>query len=300
MSRMRAFLLLTVAIVLGAGAAHAVPVPGLFNTGVDDNGALLGAGVADAHYQLIVSADPNYPGPGAVVASPIATNYWLANSASSQWIAPAMAQGYPSGGTAHPGGLYTYRLSFDLTGFDLATVLVSWGCAMDNNGTIKLNGALLGGSVGGYNPLNTFSISSGFVAGLNHLDFQVTNFAAGGANPTGLRVQGLNGNGTMSTTPVPPSAAGAQALLLPCRPNPFNPRTTIRFDLPETGAVQLAVFDLAGRLVRELIDTRMVEGVHDADWEGRDAAGRKVASGSYVARLRFGGKVETVRMALVQ
>jgi FlgD Ig-like domain len=293
-------LLLAAIIALGVGPAHAVPVPGLFNTGVDDSGALLGAGVTDPHYQLIVSADPNYPGPAAVVANPIAAGYWLANSATSQWIAPAMAQGYPSGGTPHPGGIYTYRLSFDLTGFDLATVQVSWGCAMDNNGTIKLNGVLLGTGVGGYNPLTAYSITSGFVAGLNHLDFQANNFAAGGVNPTGVRVQGLSGSGTMSTSPVPPSAAGARALLLPCRPNPFNPRTTIRFELPEAGTVQLAVFDLAGRLVTVLVEADLDQGAHDAAWDGRDASGRKVGSGSYLARLRFGGKVETVRMALVQ
>jgi hypothetical protein len=135
---------------------------------------------------------------------------------------------------------------------------------------------------------------------VNHLDFEVTNLAGGGSNPTGVRVRGLTGSGAISTTPVPSLEFGARALLLPCSPNPFNPRTTIRFELPQSGSVQLAVFDLAGRLVRVLVETELDQGAHDTDWDGRDASGRKVSSGSYVARLHFGGKVETVRMALVQ
>ena len=83
-------------------------------------------------------------------------------------------------------------------------------------------------------------------------------------------------------------------------PNPFNPRTTIRFELPRAGSVQLVVFDPAGRLVRVLVESELDQGAHDTDWDGRDASGRKVGSGSYLARLRSGGKVETVRMALVQ
>ena len=94
-----------------------------------------------------------------------------------------------------------------------------------------------------------------------------------------------------------PEAAGVSLVNFP---NPFNPRTTIRFELPRAGSVQLAVFDVAGRLVRVLVETELDQGAHDTDWDGRDASGRKVGSGSYLARLRSGGKVETVRMALVQ
>lgn len=84
------------------------------------------------------------------------------------------------------------------------------------------------------------------------------------------------------------------------RPNPFNPRTTIRYDLPRAGAVRLAVFDLAGRLVRTLVNESRPQGSHEAVWDGRDVAGREVSSGVYVARLEFGGRVDTVRMELVR
>jgi hypothetical protein len=87
---------------------------------------------------------------------------------------------------------------------------------------------------------------------------------------------------------------------LTASPNPFNPRTTIRFDLPGDGPVRLAIFDPAGRLVRTLVDENAPAGRHEADWDGRDASGREVASGCYLARLEFGGKVATVRMGLVR
>jgi hypothetical protein len=88
--------------------------------------------------------------------------------------------------------------------------------------------------------------------------------------------------------------------LLPCQPNPFNPRTTIKYDLPAAGPVRLSVFDVAGRLVRTLVDDSVPQGSHEAVWDGRDASGREVGSGSYLARLEFGGKVEAVRMGLVR
>jgi hypothetical protein len=100
-------------------------------------------------------------------------------------------------------------------------------------------------------------------------------------------------------TPVP-GAMPTVLRLYPCRPNPFNPRTTIKYDLPESGPVRLSVFDVAGRLVRTLVDESMAQGSHEAVWDGRDSSGREVGSGSYLARLEFGGKVEVARMGLVR
>jgi hypothetical protein len=105
-------------------------------------------------------------------------------------------------------------------------------------------------------------------------------------------------------TLLPPAAPVSESLrrlgLSQNVPNPFNPRTTIKYDLPATGAVRLTVFDVAGRLVRTLVDESMPQGSHEAVWDGRDSSGREVGSGSYLARLEFGGKVETVRMGLIR
>jgi hypothetical protein len=97
-----------------------------------------------------------------------------------------------------------------------------------------------------------------------------------------------------------PAASASRAVLQGATPNPFNPRTAIRFDLPKAGAVRLSVFDVAGRLVRTLVDGGLAQGSHEYAWDGRDEAGRAVGSGSYLARLEFGGAVETVRMGLVR
>lgn len=97
-----------------------------------------------------------------------------------------------------------------------------------------------------------------------------------------------------------PDGAQPTALLRAVWPNPFNPRTTVWYDLPEAGPVRLSVFDVAGRLVRTLVAQDMPRGNHEAVWEGRDASGREVGSGSYLARLEFGGKTEAVRLTLVR
>jgi hypothetical protein len=75
------------------------------------------------------------------------------------------------------------------------------------------------------------------------------------------------------------------AVLSQNAPNPFNPRTTIRFTLPADGGARLAIYDLAGRLVRTLVAGSLAAGEHEAVWDGCDDAGRAQASGSYLARL---------------
>ena len=93
--------------------------------------------------------------------------------------------------------------------------------------------------------------------------------------------------------------AGAR-LAARCYPNPFNPRTTIRFELPEAGVARVAVHDVAGRLVRLLVDESLPAGSHEALWDGRDASGREVGSGTYLARLEWGARAEMVRMQLIR
>jgi hypothetical protein len=83
-------------------------------------------------------------------------------------------------------------------------------------------------------------------------------------------------------------------------PNPFNPSTTIRFDLPSAGPVRLAIYDVGGRLVRHLAQGQLPAGTHTVVWDGRDSAGRGVSSGAYFARVEASGKVATVRMGLIR
>jgi hypothetical protein len=97
-----------------------------------------------------------------------------------------------------------------------------------------------------------------------------------------------------------PGAGLTQLRLWQNEPNPFNPRTTIRFYVPTAGPVHLAVYDVAGRLVRVLVAGERPAGSQEAVWDGRDASGRSAPSGSYLARLEAGGEVEGVRLSLVR
>ncbi len=83
-------------------------------------------------------------------------------------------------------------------------------------------------------------------------------------------------------------------------PNPFNPSTTISYELKASGQVDLQVFDVAGRLVRTLFRGSEEAGRHEKVWLGRDRAGRTVAAGVYFYRLNAGGDVETRRMLLAK
>ena len=68
-------------------------------------------------------------------------------------------------------------------------------------------------------------------------------------------------------------------------PNPFRSGTAIAFDLAETSAVSLRIYDVGGRLVRNLVDAQLGPDAHTVDWDGRDSAGRRVGSGTYWYRL---------------
>jgi hypothetical protein len=88
--------------------------------------------------------------------------------------------------------------------------------------------------------------------------------------------------------------------LYPNRPNPFNPQTTIAFSLQNAGPVQLCIYDVAGRLVRTLVASHLDAGPHERLWNGRDDAGRRVASGVYVMRLQTNGFEQARRMLLLK
>jgi hypothetical protein len=77
--------------------------------------------------------------------------------------------------------------------------------------------------------------------------------------------------------------------LHPAFPNPFNPETIIRYDLPIDSNVSIVVYDVQGRSVRTLVDQRIKAGTHRLVWDGTNESGRNVASGVYVYRIQAGG-----------
>lgn len=83
-------------------------------------------------------------------------------------------------------------------------------------------------------------------------------------------------------------------------PNPFNPATDISFSLPQSDQVELAVYDIAGRLVKSLVRGPMEAGNHSIHWDGRDDHGQGLASGVYFSRLQVGEVVRTDRLVLMK
>lgn len=83
-------------------------------------------------------------------------------------------------------------------------------------------------------------------------------------------------------------------------PNPFNPMTTVSFSLATAGRATVDVLDLQGRVVRTLFAGDLPAGVRALVWDGRDDAGREVASGAYLARLQSGSQTATHKMILAR
>jgi hypothetical protein len=90
------------------------------------------------------------------------------------------------------------------------------------------------------------------------------------------------------------------AMLYPNAPNPFNPSTTLRLDLPDTRRVSLRVYDIQGRLVRELLDAKMAAGQYALRWNGKNEAGHEVAGGVYFCRMEAGNYSRTLKIVLLK
>jgi M6 family metalloprotease-like protein len=106
---------------------------------------------------------------------------------------------------------------------------------------------------------------------------------------------------TGTVTDVPGAAASPARLVLEQNhPNPFNPRTTLRFALPQDGEVEIAVFDARGRRIVTLHQGALPAGHHEVQWHGTDDQGRDVSSGLYFARMSAGDFQQTRKMSLVR
>ena len=158
-----------------------------FNTGVASDGSTLAAGTADSHYNLIFNPDSI-----SEIATATTPNAAWINSPGADWISPSA-----SGNTNVSSGVYVYETAIDLSGYDPATAVLSGMVAADDDVYIFLNQtgcAHFAGS--GFSSLTGFSFDSGFVGGINLVDFVVVN----GYGPSGLLVD----NGNLSATSVTP------------------------------------------------------------------------------------------------
>jgi hypothetical protein len=120
--------------------------------------------------------------------------------------------------------------------------------------------------------------------------------AAGGA----FTIDGGWG-GVISTIGVqdPASQLPSDFALLAPVPNPFTHSSTVSFELPRSGAVRVAVFDLGGRQVKLLVDRTLAPGRHRVEWMGDDEAGTHQAGGVYFVRMESGAFHQSSRIVLL-
>ncbi|MBN2103151.1 choice-of-anchor D domain-containing protein [bacterium] len=83
-------------------------------------------------------------------------------------------------------------------------------------------------------------------------------------------------------------------------PNPFNPSTTIRYDLPEKTRVDLIIYNVKGSRIRTLISGTGEPGTHAVTWDGRDSGGRHAPSGLYFCRIEAKGIQKTIKMLFLK
>lgn len=106
--------------------------------------------------------------------------------------------------------------------------------------------------------------------------------------------------GTGSVTAVETSVPPALDRLMRNYPNPFNPRTKIRFTLKRDAQALLRVYDVRGRLIRTLVDSFVAAGTRTVEWDGKDDRGGPLASGTYYLRLDAGGDYESRSVTLLK
>lgn len=190
-------------VCLASLAASAVPIEGLWNTGVDSAGVPQAVGFTEVHYSATLpdGANPHYQfrtvaKPGSYVTPP----------SDSAWIGPSLTEN-EGALVDDPVGTYTYKLFFSLDGLDPASAVITGDWASDNWSSIWLNGQQTTYSLPkeGFRTLTAFNLFDGILntsgqpirldSSLNTLEFRVLN-ATGSGNPSALLVSGLSGEAT--------------------------------------------------------------------------------------------------------
>lgn len=202
-------IVLTLAVLstaVDAKGEMTISVPGLYNTGVNGSGGVLPLQSLEPHYAVSGAVSIAYVEPP--VYEPNLGWAWLPAPAGSAWIGPNSTTNTAS---PDPVGIYNYTLQFDLASYNPADVRVSGSWMTDNTGELFLNGLHTGFTTDGesYKHLTSFNLTSGFIAGLNTLEFRVLNEFVG-PNPSGLCVAGLSA----TLVPEPNTASLTVSLLV--------------------------------------------------------------------------------------
>lgn len=139
------------------------------------------------------------------------------------------------------------------------------------------------GIADGQSPITTVSVGIGLADGTStdNVNLPPTTITIGNALTGVERLPSPNLNST-------------------CYPNPFNPTTTLSFTLPESHPVHINIYDINGRLVRNLLNENRDQGPHEVVWNGRGDDGRMQASGLYFSRIQAGPYSQVRKMTLAK
>jgi hypothetical protein len=83
-------------------------------------------------------------------------------------------------------------------------------------------------------------------------------------------------------------------------PNPFNPSTTIRYELPEDGLVNVTIYDMMGRQVSTLVSSQQAAGYKSIQWNATNDFGKPISAGVYLYKIQAGEFVQTKKMVLLK
>ena len=123
--------------------------------------------------------------------------------------------------------------------------------------------------------------------------------------PTRILAAGTHGRSLFTVTAPAPTTPvvdlpSAVAVDLRAAPNPFNPATTLRFELAARGPVTLEVYDVRGARVATVVDRTLAAGDHEVRWDATGPDGRSLGSGLYLARLTTPGGTATTKLMLAR
>ncbi len=187
-------------------------------------------------------------------------------------------------------------------GSDLATIYVT-------QGTVTTN-ATLGAALLTFKGEGKVSSDLTFEQGMVDGNLKVLVYMNSGAGITGElltvsgatleKVEAVDNFGRPVKTTLVNKVIPTAFALHPNYPNPFNPTTNISFALPVDSKVSLKLYNIAGQLVRTLVNETMPAGNHTVTWNGNNSNGEKVASGIYFYKLNAGNFSKTMKMVMTK
>ncbi len=257
MRPLRPLLLISSVVILQAtvfsstAMAQAVLVPGVFSTGVDNNGNVLPTNTSDPHYVM--------SGGGSVALD--ANLNWIPPMSGSKWI------GQMNGNVNAPVGTVVYTMTFDMTGYQPMTAVLNGMLASDNNVTLTFNGNVISNNCCFYWLFTQKVIQTGFLPGINTLEFAVENTFAGGQNASGLLFSDVTVMAQPDVTPVLAVnnlVAGSQADLDVAHATPGGP-VVYAYSLTGTGPTPLGYTFCNGAVVLSLLPPLELIGVATAN-----------------------------------